>query len=150
MVTADARRGGLPAASGSRVPPVGIILVAALVLVLVGGVYVAGRIPQPVNVELPFGLLLGALVLVLVAALLLARLRHFAWRRFWQVAGWALAAYVVVAGMIEYAIVYDGTHGGVLALMTALLLVFAVDIPMLLGFSVARYETASTSPRPRT
>ena len=39
------------------------------------------------------------------------RLRDFAWERFLQVAGWALLAYAVIAGMIEYAFVYDKTRG---------------------------------------
>lgn len=70
----------------------------------------------------------------------LARTRPFPWRPFRQVVGWALLAYLVIGGMLEYVFVLDGTRGAMLALMSAMLAVFAVDVPMLLAFSVARYQ----------
>ena len=44
------------------------------------------------------------------------------------------------AGMLEYAFVYDGTSGSQLVILTAMLVVFAINIPLLLGFSVARFQ----------
>ena len=81
--------------------------------------------------------------MLVAAVLLLAREREFAWRRFFQVAGWALLAYIVIAGMIEYAIVYDQTRGPVLAVMTLLLVTFTLTVPVLLGFTVARFQRTS-------
>ena len=60
--------------------------------------------------------------------------------RFRLVAGWVLLAYVVIAGMLEYVFVYDHTRGTQLLILTLMLVVFAVNIPMLLGFSVARFQ----------
>jgi hypothetical protein len=54
---------------------------------------------------------------------------------------WTLVAYVVIAGMLEYVFVVDGTRGGSLLVVSASLLVFAVDVPLILAFSVARYQT---------
>lgn len=126
---------------GTRhLPPISTIAVGALGLTLAGGVYVAGYLPRVPSLAPAAGLLAAAVVLVLVDIVLLSRLSDFAWACFWQVAGWSLLAYLVIAGMIEYAMVYDGTRGSMLALMTALLAVFAVDVPLLLGFSVARYQ----------
>ena len=51
-----------------------------------------------------------------------------------------LAAYVVIAGMLEYVFVYDHTSGTQLLILTLMLVVFAVNVPMLLGFSVARFQ----------
>jgi hypothetical protein len=42
--------------------------------------------------------------------------------------------------MGEYVIVFDGTRGEPLVVMTIILLLFLVNIPMLWGFSVARHE----------
>ena len=68
--------------------------------------------------------------------------RDFAWWRFFQVARWTLAGYVVIAGMIEYAFVYDHTRGNVLVVMTVLLATFMLDAPVILGFTVARFAEA--------
>lgn len=126
-------------------PPIGLISMAVLALVLSGGIYLAAFLPRIPSLGPAIGLLAAAGALLVVNIALVARLRDFAWKRFWQVAGWSMLAYVFVAGMIEYAFVYDGTRGSVLAVMTAMILVFALNIPLLLGFSVARYEEPSSS-----
>ena len=85
-------------------------------------------------------LLSAAAALLVLNAVLLSRIEGFAWGRFRQVAGWVLAAYVVIAGMLEYVFVYDHTSGTQLLILTLMLAVFAVNVPMLLGFSVARFD----------
>lgn len=42
--------------------------------------------------------------------------------------------------MLEYVFVLDGTRGASLLVMTFMLVVFALDVPALLAFSVARYQ----------
>jgi hypothetical protein len=42
--------------------------------------------------------------------------------------------------MIEYVFVADGTPGRPLLVLTLMLAIFAVDIPLILAFSVARYQ----------
>ena len=73
--------------------------------------------------------------------LLLAREPGFAWARFKEVARWLLLVYLVIAGMIEFAFVYDHTHGAVLAVMTALLALFMLNVPLIAGFTVGWYDT---------
>jgi hypothetical protein len=51
----------------------------------------------------------------------------------------ALLAYVIIAGMIEYSFLRDHITGGVLVVLTLSLVVFAVHVPVLIGFTVARY-----------
>jgi len=46
----------------------------------------------------------------------------------------------VIAGMLMYIFVRDGTPGGTLALFVVGLVIFAIDIPMVFAFSVARYQ----------
>ena len=87
-----------------------------------------------------YGLLGSAAVLLVVGVGLVARLHQFSWPRFFQVLRWALLAYCVIAGMLEYVFVLDGTRGVMLAILTAMLAIFAVDVPVVLAFSVARYE----------
>ena len=88
----------------------------------------------------------GAVVFLIVAAALvclnvviLTRIPDFARDRFLQVAGWSLLAYAVIGGMIEYAFVYDHTRGSQLLLLTLMLALFVINVPILIGFTVARY-----------
>ncbi len=122
-----------------RLPPVTQVGMASLALIVAAGIYLASHLPQ--------GVALGpAIVLLALSALLLAtnllslsRVDGFAWGRFFQVAGWALLAYATIAGMIEYAFLDDGLSGGPLVVLTLSLAVFALHVPMLIGFTVARY-----------
>jgi hypothetical protein len=121
-------------------PPITALAVAALLLVVVGGIFLASHLPGHVPLGVPFAMLAGAGLLLLGAILALSRVRHFAWSVFFTVAGWALVAYGVIAGMLEFVFLYDGTSGGTLIVLTLSLLVYAVVIPLLLGFTVARYQ----------
>jgi hypothetical protein len=136
-VSAPAHEAGPPERS---LPPIQQIAIAVLALIVVGGIYTAAHLPRHVPQGPTIGLLVAATVLLGVNAALLARIEGFAWRTFRLVAGWVLLAYVVIAGMLEYVFVYDHTSGTQLVILTLMLLVFAVNIPMLLGFSVARFQ----------
>lgn len=126
-----------------RLPPVAHVAVVVMALVLGGGIYVAAYFPRRASLTPPVVVLVVAAVLLLGNVIQLARLREFAWHVFWQVTGWSFAAYVVIAGMIEFVFIRDGSRGSLLVVMTAMILVFAIDIPLLLGFSVARYQELS-------
>jgi hypothetical protein len=127
-------------AHGRRLPPVTALTVAALILVIAGGIDLAAHLPRPAPLGPAIAALAAAAAALLVAAAMLARVRDFAWHTFFVVAGWTLAAYVVIAGMLEFVFVLDHTRGGLLVVLTLILAVFAVDVPLLLGFSVARYQ----------
>ena len=70
---------------------------------------------------------------------LLARVQCFRWDRFFQVAKWSLLGYTVIAGMILYAFLQDHIRGGTLVVLILSLVIFAVHVPMLVGFTVARF-----------
>jgi hypothetical protein len=108
--------------------------------VIAGGIYLAAYIPRHAPLAPAIGLLVAAGALFGAAASLTARLQDFAWHVFKQVSGYALLAYIVIAGMLEFTFVYDKTSGSQLLVLSLMLLIFAVDIPLLLGYSVARYQ----------
>jgi hypothetical protein len=65
--------------------------------------------------------------------------------RFFEVARWALLAYLAIAAIIEYTFVRNHLRGGTLVVLTLSLIVFAVHVPTLIGFTVARfYEPAAS------
>jgi hypothetical protein len=51
-----------------------------------------------------------------------------------------LLAYGIMAGILEFVFIFDHTPGARLMLLTGLLLMFALDVPLMLAFSVARYQ----------
>jgi hypothetical protein len=126
--------------SERRLPPVTALGMLSLGLVLVAGIYLSAHLPQHVSIG-PAVALLAASALVLAGNILaLSRVKGFPWGRFLEVARWALAAYAVVAGMIEYVFLRNHTSGGPLVVMTLSLIVFAVNVPVLIAFTVARYD----------
>lgn len=124
-------------------PPIVPLAAASMASVIVGGIYIAGHLPQSVPLLPAVLLLILSLVLVAAAAALLSRLNGFSWSTFFTVGRWALLAYIVIAGMLEYIFVVDGVRGSTLILTTSMLAVYAIDIPLILAFSVARYQPGS-------
>ncbi|HVT00545.1 MAG TPA: hypothetical protein VHE08_08525 [Solirubrobacterales bacterium] len=124
---------------GRPMPPVTQVGMASLALIVAGGIYLAAHLPEQVP-------LTPAVILLVLSALLLAgnlvsltRVQGFAWGRFFQVGRWALLAYAITAGLIEYAFVRNGLSGGPLVVLTLSLVVYALHVPMLISFTVARY-----------
>jgi hypothetical protein len=121
-------------------PPVTQLGVVSMALIVAGGISIASRLPGHVPLTLPV-LLLAASALVMLANLVaLARTPGFNWDAFFGVARWALLAYCVIAAMLEFVFINDGTRGGILVVLTLSLVVFAVHVPLLIGFTVARYQ----------
>ena len=123
-----------------KVPPVTTLWMLSIALIAGGVSYLASYLPKRAPLAPAVGLLAAAAVVLVAGVVLLARQRDFAWRRFFQVGGWTLLAYVVIAGMIEYAFVYDHTRGSVLVVMTLMLVVFGLAPPLLVAFTVARFQ----------
>jgi len=123
-----------------ELPPVTQIGMASLALIVAAGIYLSSHLPE--HVALAPAVILLALSALLLAGNLaaLSRVHGFAWARFFQVARWAMLAYAVTAGLIEFAFLEDHLSGGPLVVLTLSLLVYAVHVPMLIGFTVARYE----------
>jgi hypothetical protein len=123
-----------------HVPPVTALGMVVVAFVAAGVSYLAAYLPRHAPLGPAIACLVAAVAVLVAMAVLLVRQPEFAWRRFFQVAGWGLLAYVVIAGMIEYAFIYDQTRGPVLVIMTLMLATFTVTVPILLGFTVARFQ----------
>lgn len=133
---------GVPSSAERRMPPVTEVGMASLALIVAGGIYLAAHLPRHVPLA-PATVLLGLSAALLAGNLAaLARVRGFHWPRFFEVARWALLAYAITAGLIEYAFVQDHLRGGALIVLTLSLAVYAVHVPMLIAFTVARYDTS--------
>lgn len=126
--------------SERRLPPVTELGMASLALIVAAGIYLAAHLPKHVPLAPAVALLAVSSLILAGNVLALARVKGFAWGRFFQIARWALVAYVVIAGMIEYVFLRNHTSGGALVVLSLSLLVFAVHVPLLIGFTVARYD----------
>ena len=125
--------------SEPKLPPVTELAMASLAMIVAGGIYLSSHLPQHVSLTPAVVLLAASAVLLAVNLVLLTQVTDFAWARFFQVAKWSLLAYVAIAGMIEYAFLRNHLSGGPLVVLTLSLVIFAIHVPTLVGFTVARY-----------
>jgi hypothetical protein len=147
-MTTDAAHDGArytPDTEDRKLPPVAQLCVLSMGMVIVGGIYLAAHLPRHVSIAPSLGLLIGAGTLLVTNVFIVSRLRPFSWRSFFLVGRWSGLAYLLIAGMLEFIFVFDHTRGATLVVITLSLLVFAIDIPLLLAFSVARYQKSSAS-----
>ena len=121
-------------------PPIGEMGIAALILVVAAGIYLTAQTNRHPNLVPAVIALTLAGVVVAVAVVMLARIGKFAWGKFRMVFGWALLEYAVIAGMLVFVFVLDHVPSATLAVLIAALVLFAVDVPMMFGFAVARYQ----------
>jgi hypothetical protein len=129
-----------------RLPPVGVMAVTSLVLVLAAGIYLVVPVPEAAPLA-PAAALLGVSFALLVsAAVMLSRVRPFAWARFFQVSRWTLLVYAIIGGVIEAVVILDGARGPMLAIATISLLLFAIAVPLNIAFTVARYADVAQAP----
>jgi hypothetical protein len=126
--------------SEHRLPPVTELGVLSMALIVAGGISIAAKLPGDVPLGLPVALLAASALLMVSNLVALSRVPGFNWRVFFAVARWALLAYCVIAAILEFVFINDGTRGGVLVVLTLSLLVYAVHVPLLIGFTVARYQ----------
>jgi hypothetical protein len=109
-------------------------------MIVAGGIWIASHLPVDVPLTPAIVLLAGSALIMAGNIFALSRVPDFNWPLFFNVAKWALAAYCVIAAMLEYVFINDGTRGGVLVVLTLSLAVFAVHVPLLIGFTVARFD----------
>ncbi len=125
--------------SERRLPPVTELGMLSLAFIVAGGIYLSAHLPKHVPLGPAWALLAASALVLAVNIVWLSRVREFAWNRFFEVGKWSLLAYVVIAGMILYVFLRNHVSGGTLVVLTLSLAVFAVHVPMLVGFTVARY-----------
>jgi hypothetical protein len=125
-----------------RYPPITELGMLSLALIVAGGIYLSAHIPEHVPLGPAVALLAASTAVLVINLALLSRVSGFAWARFFQVGRWALLAYLFTAGMIEYAFLRDHLSGGPLVILTLSLVVYALQVPTLIGFTVARFDTS--------
>jgi hypothetical protein len=125
-----------------RLPPVSALSTVTLVLSVISAILIASNVPHDPPMTIVVALLAAAAGVLAINIVLLSRVQRFAWSSFFLVAKWSLVGYLVIAGMIEFAFLRDSIPGPQLAAMSAMLALFAVDVPLLLGFAVAQHQPA--------
>ncbi len=141
-----------PAEEGSRadadfwkrpIPPVDKIALISLIIIVIDGVYMASYLPRHAPMGVIIGLLIASGAFLMAACITVSRIRPFAWDKFFLVLRWVIVEYIVEAGMLEYVFAYDHVRGSMLAILTIALFIFASDIPIIMAFTVARFQNPS-------
>jgi hypothetical protein len=122
-----------------KLPPFTELGMLSLALIVAGGIYLTAHLPQHVPLGPAIGFLALSAAILALNMILLARVKDFAWDRFFGVAKWALLSYVITAGLIEFVFIHNQTRGGALVVLSLSLVIYAVHVPALIGFTVARY-----------
>jgi hypothetical protein len=123
------------------VPPVVIVAMAALTLAITGGILVVAQIGEEPRLAVPTLFVVGAAVLEIAAVVMSATVRPFAWARFFLVFRWALLAYALQSAVIAWSFVINDVPGRPLAVLLVGLVVFATIVPLMIAFTVARYQS---------
>jgi hypothetical protein len=124
-----------------RFPPVAGLTTVSLALVVVGGILMASYAPRRAPLGVPVTLAVAGAALLLAGGYLTSRLGSFAWNRFFLVFRWALLAYAISAGMIAFAFIKDHVRGAPLAVVLVMLVIYALDVPLVIAFTAARYAS---------
>lgn len=122
-----------------RLPPVTELAMCSLALIVAAGIYLSAHLPQAVPLTPAIILLALSALLMATNMVALARVKGFPWNRFFAVAKWSALSYVVIGGLLLYVFLRNHVSGGPLVILVLSLLVFAVHVPILIGFTVARY-----------
>jgi hypothetical protein len=125
--------------SDEKLPPVTELGMLSLGFILAAGIYLASHLPEQVPLGPAIALLALSVGTLFVNFFLLSRVKDFDWKRFVWVAKWALLAYCITAGLIWFVFIHNHTRGGPLVVLSLSLVVYAVHVPTLIGFTVARY-----------
>ncbi|HVB01611.1 MAG TPA: hypothetical protein VNE42_10175 [Acidimicrobiales bacterium] len=128
-----------------KLPPIAEMIIVSMALVITSGIYLASHLPKSASLAPATVLLVLAEVSTVSAVFTVSRLRDFNWKVFFQVWRWAMLAYIVIGGILEFVFIFDHTRGSMLLVFTLSLAIFALDIPLLLSFSVARYQEIKSS-----
>ena len=133
-----------PYAGDTKSSPVIACIIGTIISCILAAGIIISHFPEPAPMWGSVMWVCIATVLTIATIVLILRKRPFARKLFFTVAKWVFMYILVLTGMGEYVIVFDGTRGEPLVVMTIILLLFLVNIPMLWGFSVARHERISS------
>ena len=127
----------------TRSPVVACIVGTIISCILAAGIIIA-HVPEPAPMWGSIMWVCIAAVLTVATMVLILRKKPFARKRFFAVAKWVFLYILVLSGMGEYVMAFDGMRGEPLVVMTLILLLFLINIPVLWGFSVARHERTTS------
>ncbi len=122
-----------------RFPPVIEAGVVSLALAISGVIYLTSSLPSEPPIAPAIGLLAASALTVVLNAVALVRAQGFAWQKFFLVFRWTLLGYGLVAGLLMFVFIHNDLPTRLLSLLVATLAIGAIDIPMILSFSVARF-----------
>lgn len=121
-------------------PPIVAVGMVALTLAITGGILVVSQIGERSRLMVPSVFMGAGIILEVVSVAMLVTVRPFAWSRFVQVFRWALLAYIAQSAIIEWSFIKNDVPGRPLAALSAGLVVFATAVPLMIAFTVARYQ----------
>jgi len=127
--------------SERKAPPCDMVCVGIMALVLATAVYLIGFLPHKPTL-VPAWIMLGIAVVLLLAVviLLFSNKDTINFHMFGKVFKWMLLAYVVISGMLGSIVFVNRMPADIVATAVVAMVLFAIDIPLLVAFTVAKYQ----------
>ncbi len=128
---------------GYRLPPVDLLAMLSLGLIVIGGIFMASNVPKTPSLVLPWTLFAVSAAIFLWNMFSLRVLDASERARFIQYGKWGLLAYIIEGGFLMYVFITDGVRGGSLAVLLGMLLLFMLNVPLLIAFTVVKFNGGS-------
>lgn len=124
-----------------RYPPVDMLAVLSMALVILGAILMVSKMNSSAVSNVAYGLDGLAFLILLVAIALLFKSSNLAFSTFWLVFKWTLLVYIVISGFLTFIFVYNHTPSSRLVAIIIALIIFALDVPINISFTVAKSQS---------
>ena len=130
-----------PYAGDTTRSPIVALHIGAIVCAYLGIGIMGAYLPREVPLAWPIGFLIASAAFTIAALAFLSQ-RRLAWKLFFTVVRWVSLVNVVYTGMAVFIFVWNDTPGRTVLVMAGVLLLSAINLPVLVAYSVARHERA--------
>ena len=124
----------------AKAGPSALAATAALTCAVLGGIYMAATIGAHSSLLPAVIISVAAYLFMTVSLVGLILDKHYSRPSFVKYVRGALLAYLLEAGILEFIFAYDQVPSKVFAILSALLVIFATSVPVIIGHTVAGVE----------
>jgi uncharacterized membrane protein len=122
-------------------PPVDLLAIISMCFVIAGAIYMISESTSSSASTVAYIADVIALVVLLFAVGALVKIKSFAWSIFWLVFKWTLLVYCIISAFLLFIFTFNHMPESRLLPILFSLILFAVDVPLNISFTVAYSQT---------
>jgi hypothetical protein len=124
----------------TKLPPCDLLSVISLSFVIIGGIYMTSYMPEKPPLLGAITLLVVSAAIFLVNSILLVSRLNLIGHVFFKVAKWIVIVETIISAMLAYVFIYDGVRSTTLVILLMFLVLFALNIPIIVSYTVAKTQ----------